>query len=76
MESVNSVEAPQTRRIVDGGALLWCCDWKKDETFEIIFRRFSQFLLHLEIDIIVFDGYKMLTRLDSSKTRRKEISNS
>ena len=62
MESVNFVEAPQTVRIVYGSALLWCCDWKKDETFEIIFRRFSQFLLHLEIDIIVFDGYNMSTK--------------
>ena len=62
MKSVNFVEAPQTVRIVDGSALLWCCDWKKDETFEIILRRFSQFLLHLEIDIIVFDGYNMSTK--------------
>ena len=62
MESVNCVEAPQTVHIVDRGALFWCCDWKKDETFEIIFRRFSQFLLHLEIDIIVFDGYNMSTK--------------
>ena len=69
MESLNSVEAPQTVRIVDGGALLWCCDWKKDETFEIIFRRFSQFLLHLEIDIIVFDGYNMSTK-DSNHQKR------
>ena len=69
MESVNYVEAPQTRRIVDGGALLWCCDWKKDETFEIIFRRFSQFLLHVEIDIIVFDSYKILTK-DSTQQKR------
>ena len=69
MESVNSVEAPQTVRIVDGGALLWCCDWKKDETFEIIFRRFSQFLLHLEIDIIVFDSYNMSTK-DSTHQKR------
>ena len=61
MKSVNFVEAPQTVRIVDGSAL-WCCDWKKDETFEIILRRFSQFLLHLEIDIIVFDGYNMSTK--------------
>ena len=69
MESVNSVEAPQTVGIVDGGALLWCCDWKKDETFEIIFRRFSQFLLHLEIDIIVFDSYNMSTK-DSTHQKR------
>ena len=69
MESVNSVEAPQTGHIADGGALLWCCDWKKDETFEIIFRRFSQFLLHLEIDIIVFDGYNMSTK-DSTHQKR------
>ena len=39
-----------------------CCDWKKDETFKKTFRRFSQFLLHLDIDIIVFDGYNMLTK--------------
>ena len=69
MESVNSLEAPQTVRIFDGGALLWCCEWKKDETFEIIFRRFSQFLLHLEIDNIVFDGYNMSTK-DSTHQKR------
>ena len=69
MESVNSVEAPQTVRIVDRGALFWCRDWKKDVTFEIIFRRFSQFLLHLEIDIIVFDSYSMSTK-DSTHQKR------
>ena len=69
IESVNSVEAPQTVRIIDGRALFWCCDWKKDVTFEIIFRRFSQFLLQLEIDIIVFDSYNMSTK-DSTHQKR------
>ena len=68
LESVNSVEAPQTGCIADGGAL-WCCDWKNDETFEMIFRRFSQFLLHLEIDVIVFDGNNMSTK-DSTHQKR------
>ena len=77
MENANSVEALQTGRIIDGVTLLWRCDWKEDEIFKITFRRFSQFLLHLETDIIVFDGYNMLTK-DSTyqKTRRKEIANS
>ena len=74
MESLNYVEAPQTVRIVDGSALLWCCDWKKDETFEIIFRRFSQLLLHLEIDKIVFDGYNMSTKDSTHQKRRGKKS--
>ena len=48
--------------VANGGALLWCCDWKKEETFKVIFQRYSNFLSHLGIDTIVFDGYDLSTK--------------
>ena len=62
LKNVNPMETRQTVRIADGGALLWCCDWKKDDTFLSIFESFSKFLINLDIDIIVFDGYNLSTK--------------
>ena len=74
IESVNPTDSSQTVRIVDGGALLWCCDWKKDETFEVIFQRYSQFLAHLKVDTIVFDGYALSTKDTTHQKRAGKIS--
>lgn len=56
-------------RIADGGALLWCIDWKKNETFQTIFQRYSTFLSHLQIDTVVFDGYTLSTK-DATHSKR------
>eukprot|EP00794_Sanderia_malayensis_P008462 gene8462-9369_t len=74
MEGVSPIDVSHTVRIADGGALLWCCDWKKDETFEIIFQRYSQFLTHLGIDTIVFDRYSLSTKDATHQKRAGKMS--
>ena len=56
------LKCPETIRVVDGGALLWCCDWKKDETFDVISERYASFLKKLMVNTIVFDGYDLSTK--------------
>lgn len=74
MEGISPIDVSQTVRIADGGVLLWCCDWKKDETFEVIFQRCSQFLTHLGIDTIVFDGYALSTKDATHQKRAGKMS--
>ena len=69
LEGVCPVETQQATRVVDGGALLWCCDWRKEETFKIIFQRYTNFLSHFRIDTIVFDGYDLSTK-DATHQKR------
>ena len=74
ISSVEPKTGPKTVRIVDGGALLWCCDWKKNETFDTIFERYASFLKQLKIDTIVFDGYDMSTKDSTHQKRAGSIS--
>ena len=32
-DSTTTDDEPQVTEIADGGALLWCCNWKRNETF-------------------------------------------
>lgn len=74
MQNVSPMETRQTVRIANGGALLWCCDWKKNETLLTIYERFSKFLLNLEIDIIVFDEYTLSTKYSTHLKRTGKMS--
>ncbi|KAG1667386.1 hypothetical protein GQR58_018489 [Nymphon striatum] len=56
-----TVESNSTR-IIDGSALLWCCDWKKDEPFNAIFEKYTSFPKYIKANIIVFDGYSISTK--------------
>jgi len=47
---------------------------KKDETFEVIFQRYSQFLTHLGIDTIVFNGYALSTKDTTHQKRAGKMS--
>ena len=58
--------------IVDGGALLWCCNWKKNQSFQEIFQMYSNFIRFLNICTVVFDGYKLSTK---DVTHQKRSSN-
>ena len=49
-------------KIIGGGALLWCCYWKKNEQFHVIFGKYTSLLKQLEVNIVVFDGYNMSTK--------------
>ena len=71
---ISPVEVPETVRVVDGGALLWCCDWKKDETFDVIFERYASFLKKLMVNTIVFDGYDLSTKDSTHQKRAGNIS--
>ena len=57
-----------------GGALLWCCDWKRNELFATIFNKYSQFLAHHKIDTVVFGGYTLSTKDATHQKRSGKIS--
>ena len=65
-----SKEPTESKRIADGGAFLWCCNWKKDELFSDIFKRYLNFLRHLRINVVIFDGYDLSTK-DATHQKRK-----
>ena len=69
-----AVSIPETTRIADGGGLLWCCDWKRDETFSVIFQRYAVFLTNHNIDTIVFDGYSLSTKDSTHQKRSGPVS--
>ena len=52
----------QVTKVADGGALLWCCNWKRGETFENIFEMFANFSQFLKINTVLFDGYSLSTK--------------
>ena len=72
LKNVKEADPTESTRIIDGGALLWCCDWKNDETFEKIFEKYLKFLSYHSVDIIVFDGYSPSTK---DATHRKRSGN-
>lgn len=60
--------------IADGGALLWCCNWKTNEFFSEILKKYVKFLSKLKIDIVIFDGYSVSTK-DATHSKREKSSN-
>lgn len=44
LDKVEMTKEPDSTKIIDGGALLWCCDWKKSEKFHEIFKKYISFL--------------------------------
>ena len=70
MKDTKQIDAsPETTEIFDGGALLWCCNWKKYALFEYIFEKYSRFLSYHNFDIVVFDGYAPSTK-DATHRKR------
>lgn len=75
LQNVEKVQSPLgTKSVVDGGALLWCCNWKFNESFADILKRYVTFLSSLKVDIVVFDGYCVSTK-DSTHNKREKSSN-
>ena len=62
LKEITITEEPESTKIADGGALLWCCDWKKSESFQKIFKKYSDLLTYLKLNIVVFDGYSLSTK--------------
>ena len=42
--------------MADGGALLWCCDWKERKLFQEICQNYVNLLHKRKINVIAFDG--------------------
>ena len=58
--------------VLDGGALLWTCDWKKGETFESICMKYVRKCQCLGANFVVFDGYEQTsTKSDTQILRAK-----
>ena len=62
LKEITITEEPESTKIADGGALLWCCDWKKSESFQKIFKKYSDLLTYLKFNIVVFNGYSLSTK--------------
>ena len=67
-------DEPQVTKIADAGALLWCCNWKRNGTFENIFEMYANFLRFLQINTVVFDGYLLSTKDDTHKKCSRKAS--
>ena len=74
LKNVKETNPKESTRIIDGGALLWCCDWKRNETFEKICEKHSNFLSYHSVDIIVFDGYALSTKDATHRNRSGTFS--
>ena len=64
----------ETIKIADGGALLWCCNWKKNQSFQSIFQMYIDFLRFLKITVVVFDGYLLSTKDVTHQKRSGKVS--
>ena len=67
-------EQLQTFTVMDGGALLWLCDWKKGEKFSKIFSKYEKICNGLGVNAIVFDGYDQESTKDSTRSNRSKTS--
>ena len=62
LQDVPKIDQAGSKSIADGGAFLWCCDWKRNELFENIFKKYINFLIYFKIDIVVSDEYCVFTK--------------
>ena len=58
--------------VLDGGALLFACDWRKGERYENIFTSYVNKCRQFKVDIIVFDGYNEKSTKDSARSSRSK----
>ena len=74
LKNVKEADPTDSTRIIDGGALLWCCNCKRNETFKKICEKYSNFLSYHSVDIIVFDGYAPSTKDTTHRKRSGTFS--
>lgn len=43
LQDVPKIDQAGSKSIADGGALLWCCDWKRNKRCENIFKKYVNF---------------------------------
>ena len=75
IQNTEKAEPSPYKSIADGGALLWCCNWRRNESFDDILKRYVTFLKSLKIDIIVLDGYSASTKDCTHNKREIKSSN-
>ena len=61
------------RSIADGGELLWCCKWKKNNLFGDILQKYVDTARKFGILIVIFDGYTVSTN-DCTHQKQTEKS--
>ena len=69
LKGVLTSEGVNGTKVADGGALLWCCNWSKNEKFRNIFQKFVNKCFSEKFDIVVFDGYTSSTKDVTRKSR-------
>ena len=70
-DSTTIDDKPQVTKIADGGALLWCCNWKRKKSFENIFEMYANFLQFRQINTFVFDSYSLSSK---DATHKEQLS--
>ena len=53
--------------------MFWCCEWKINELLQNISQKYADLLKHLQINIVVFDGYSQ-SRNATHKERSRNAS--
>ena len=62
LQPVTLREASGGTVVADGGALLWCCNWKRNEMSSRIFQKYIVKCQYLRIIVVAFDGYASSTK--------------
>ena len=70
---VKPMTIPECHCVADGGALLWSCNWKKNELFGNIYKKYIRKCKELHINTVVFDGYQMSTKDGTHRSRTGKI---
>ena len=68
LKIVKETDPTESTRIIDEGALLWCCDWKRNETFEKICKN-TQIFFVITLCVLL----QLMDMLHQPKTRHIEI---
>ena len=74
LQPVTPREASGGTVVADGGALLWCCNWKRNEMFSRIFQKYIVKCQYLRINVVVFDRYASSTKDATHKSRSAKVS--
>ena len=61
-ENVMISEGVDCIKVADGGALLWCCIWNKNEKFTDIFQTYVRNCLIKKFGVVAFDWYIYATK--------------
>jgi hypothetical protein len=52
LKEVPTSQQAQSTKLVDGGPLLCCCDWRKNKSFQNLFQKYADLLKYLHINTI------------------------